>query len=1111
MAEAKNSERTGTARYNFWPLLGALGVVALALWLTADQEVVALVSPHDDQFFMQRAECGYWFDQGYTQFSFIKDPIYPLFGWIWFRLGINLRLATAASYLAAAGFFSWSLVRRRSHGGVGLLVFAACALHPMQFAVFQQTTADALYPTLLLLVLGALLVQFQEAGRPGWWRHGLFSGLALGLLWNTRPERPLAGLLLLFFLAVGGYTAWRQAPTWKVAFGQWLRAWALVPAVLALTALTIPTANYVRFGVFATSDLQAPGFWSAYQALTSIRPQRSLRLVSVTREARLQAYAVSPSFRQLQPYLEGNVGEKYASFGRRLYALPPGELAGGWFWWAVRDATAAAGHCRSAEEAEAFYRQIAEELQTAVRAGTLDSRVVLPAGFDPNPENYLPYLPGSAANLWQRCWSPDEPEPLHDHANDIRQFFDTVANRRPLPAGPTAQADVRSWLWWMYGPVLQVVLLIGALLAALVLQHDTPGRGWYFFVALALGLAGCSRLGLFALMDASAFPGAQLRYLFPVALAFAALAVWLTAEGLRLLRAGRNTVPSCTPTCAESQLPHPTKTSGSVASWPMALLGLFLVVFALVALSSPGRIDIVDGQTRYEVARSLVDHGDSVIRDKGAWFAVLPGRDGQRYANYRFPHSGLGVVAIWLADATGPTEEARRQFFFTLICPFAAAVLALSYAVWFRSLGLSPWASIAWASAGIFCTPNWFYATSTFDDLLAATAGVTAVAIPFLCRERRPMLGAVAAGLLLALAFNVKPPMGVFVFPVLAASYRAQLPLRRQLIPMAIVLVGLALGFLAYTAYERFKFPPGTGDAAETAEALFGPVWTGDPLPGLASLAASPSAGALWYCPTLLLSFAGWLRWRHKHRLFCGAVLLSSLGFTVFLSFLFFFKGEPSWGPRYLTPVFALWWLFAPCAVDCMRRTLVCAILALGCLVQLLALSVDPQRLFLTQGIPSNYYCEYPWLGFNPAIAHLWQRPREIVEVCTPHDTVAAAFSPAPLPTHAGCITIAPPLTTSVVGLMAAAQAPGPLNGAVSLWPASAVQHAVFSKFVSSRYHIFDAPRPWVISLWYLAEDARPVDLARTIGLLAALGLGGFAFAFAGASRSSRSLLPRTR
>src|SRR5262249_18198121 len=153
--------------------------------------------------------------------------------------------------------------------------------------------------------------------------------------------------------------------------------------------------------------------------------------------------------------------------------------------------------------------------------------------------------------------------------------------------------------------------------------------------------------------------------------------------------------------------------------------------------------------TRYEVARSLVEHGDSVIRDKSVRFRVHKGRGGQDHTPYRFPQSGLGVLAIWAADATGPTAEERRQFFFTLTSALAAALLALTCSLWFRGLGLGAGASLGWATAGIFCTPSWFYATSTFDDLVGTAAVVMAVAAAHLCRERRPLLGAAVAGLLL--------------------------------------------------------------------------------------------------------------------------------------------------------------------------------------------------------------------------------------------------------------------------------------------------------------------------------------------------------------------------
>jgi hypothetical protein len=537
MADVENCQSTGTRWDRLLGCASTLGLVALALWLTVDQEVVALDSPHDEQFFLQRARCGYWFDQGYTHFSFIKEPIYPLFAGICYLLGIPLRLATEGVYLGAAGFFSWSMVRRRPQPWWGLLVFGTCVLHPMRFAVFRQTTADALYPSLLLLSLGALLRQIQDAAQPAPWRRGFFSGLALGLLWNTRAERPLVALILLCFLAAGAYNACRRASTWKIALQQWLAEWALPPVVVAVVALTILSANYARFGVWATRDLNAPGYWAAYQALVAIQPDRSLRCVPVTREARAKAYTASPSFRELQPYLEGQLGERYASYGRQYYDLPPGEIAGGWFCWAVRDAAAEAGHCGSAEESEAFYRKIAGELHAAAAEGRLPTRAVLPFSLDPDAANYLPYLPSSAAKLWNRCWTSEEPPALQDHLTDIRQLFDTVAHRRCVPTPPTAQSHVRSWLWLVYGPLLHALLITGGLVFAVVLmlRRNTPGFRWYVFISLVVGITGFSRLGLFTLIDASAFPGDALRYLFPLALTLSVLATWLTAKGLLLL------------------------------------------------------------------------------------------------------------------------------------------------------------------------------------------------------------------------------------------------------------------------------------------------------------------------------------------------------------------------------------------------------------------------------------------------------------------------------------------------------------------------------------------------------------------------------------------------
>src|SRR5262249_6425298 len=124
-----------------------------------------------------------------------------------------------------------------------------------------------------------------------------------------------------------------------------------------------------------------------------------------------------------------------------------------------------------------------------------------------------------------------------------------------------------------------------------------------------------------------------------------------------------------------------------------------------------------------------------------------------------------------------------------------------------------------------------------------------------------------------------------------------------------------------------------------------------------------------------------------------------------------------------------------------------------------------------------------------------------------PSDARAATFSPAPLPTHAGCFATGRRAITSLVGLMAGPGGPRGLNGAVSCAPTFALQRPVTTRQGLRLYHIFSAPRPWIFSQWYLAADSRPVDLARTAALLAALGGTGLVLLAAG----SRARCPAWR
>ena len=507
-----------------------------------------------------------------------------------------------------------------------------------------------------------------------------------------------------------------------------------------------------------------------------------------------------------------------------------------------------------------------------------------------------------------------------------------------------------------------------------------------------------------------------------------------------------------------------------------ALAGLFLFVFAVLALTGPGRIDIIDGQARYEVARSLWEHGDTQIRDPEVWFPILIGPDGKTYTNYRLPHSALGVAAIAVADLTGPTSEPRRYFYFLMLSAVAGATLAVAYAVWFAGHGCSPRSAILWAAAGIYCTPSWFYSTSTFDDIFGATTVVVALTMAWRSRERGSVGWALLAGLSVGAAFNWKQPLVIFLLPVLCGA--GVPPANRQAgrlhhnanttARQVAILAGAAVGLIVYQGYEWLRFPPGF----ERPTVKWNPpMWAENPLAAAAALLVSPVCGATWYCPPVVLGFAGLMRSLRTERAWAPSILIACGGYFAFICSLAFFKGNVAWGPRYLTPVFAVLWLFVPAAAAVAGRLRTGILLSLGLVTQLLGLSTDPHRAYIVAGIPPHVLLYENSAYYDWRLSHLVTRPGEIWDVLT-NDDDASESSPAP---------------TTMYAL--------PLPDMKLIEPS-----------VARRYHVFADFRPWWCWQRHLDPADRPVDLAAAAALLLAVAAAGITLGLAGAKPSPRSL-----
>ena len=113
-----------------------------------------------------------------------------------------------------------------------------------------------------------------------------------------------------------------------------------------------------------------------------------------------------------------------------------------------------------------------------------------------------------------------------------------------------------------------------------------------------------------------------------------------------------------------------------------------------------------------------------------------------------------------------------------------------------------------------------------------------------------------------------------------------------------------------------------------------------------------------------------------------------------------FFKGDVAWGPRYLTPVFAVLWLFVPTTAAFAGKLRTGLVLGLGMVVQLLSLATDPHRAYIIADIPPHVLLYEDAAFYDLRLSHLFMRPGEVWDVLSIADTTEAA-SPAPTPTFA--------------------------------------------------------------------------------------------------------------
>jgi hypothetical protein len=375
----------------FWFLI--IITSSLKLWLVSGQDLAVFADAlYDDRLFINLAHSllqGNWLGD-YDHLTLIKGPFYPLFIAGSSVLGIPLSIAEHVLYIGACVLFIRSVQPLTSNRIILFISYVLILLHPISYdaQVMPRVSRDGIYVALTLsswACLIGLFVRLECSLKKVLLWASMF-GVFLSAFWLTREEGvwliPSYLLITVFSL----YTICRSKITNKKSRVGLI----LVPYFfLVFSVGAVCSVNYMKYWIFTTTELKTHEFQAAYNALARPHSESRNRYVHAPQAVRENLYQVSPSFEQIKPALEGNIGMKWQNMlcsaakhsekleeneqrrYKELVDVACTDLAGGWFLWAFRDAVAAKGYHSSAQKAMAYYANVAQEIENACKSEKL--------------------------------------------------------------------------------------------------------------------------------------------------------------------------------------------------------------------------------------------------------------------------------------------------------------------------------------------------------------------------------------------------------------------------------------------------------------------------------------------------------------------------------------------------------------------------------------------------------------------------------------------------------------------------------------------------------------------------------------------------------------------
>lgn len=533
-----------------WGIL--LFLVVLRQLFAAGIPVFVRLSNSDDVLMVRMAEGlirGDWLGE-YYGVLLMKGCFFPMFlAAVNSLKGSYLQMLTAVHSASCLFFVSQirGLIRKPR---MRVILAAVLMFDPCSFAKrsFQEVYRNSITIPQVLLIFGAIIGLYLAFGENRYkdFLKAAFAGFMMWGFWNTRED---AVWLLPFFVTALAVTVLKGVLSDKTRKNIIISILICIMPVMMILAGNqfIIRSNLAHYGSPVRLESVDGEFARMMKTIYSVKPEEEIPYCSVPQEKLQRLYAVSPTLDLIHERLDQKCQE-YGAIDRNQH---DGEVEDGWFFWSLKWAAWEAGKTDSLPEAEQYYRQIREEIETALdtpgsgveRSGTMPSALMSPwrkgygAQLARKMKDGVLYIAGSkeietTVEVIAEGSTPD----LFEQVTGDRYIREGEAASEQMKAAERAvtRATFVTRLYQVINPL--ILLLSLALLIRLIyisIKRKTAEHCQLFLVIAGMWLSIIVMLGGVAYTDITAFFAVNYYYMagaFPLMLAGEWMILLYTAE-----------------------------------------------------------------------------------------------------------------------------------------------------------------------------------------------------------------------------------------------------------------------------------------------------------------------------------------------------------------------------------------------------------------------------------------------------------------------------------------------------------------------------------------------------------------------------------------------------